>query len=431
MGAPLHTLAANFNGGEMTPLMASRFDSDKLRSGCRTLKNFIVRPYGGVFKRPGTQYVGAVKNSANPVRIIPFRRSTSTNYIIELGDFYMRLWKGGTTPAQVTVSGVTAWAASTAYVVGNLVSSSGTNYYCITAHTSGGSFSVGSNWYALTGSIFEVPTPWAKADIFALQYTQINDIMFFTHPSYPPYRLSRFAETNCVIDLVPFTFAPSLDVNTTRTAVQVQYNVNIWVTSTAYSVGTMVANLQTVGLNSFTEIYTCTVAHTSGSSTQPGVGASWQSNWNLGTSKTVAAAWATSTSYTAGNLVNIGNATYKCNTSHTSGSTTQPGVGGYWATYWTIIGGDYDNGSLTYNLVSTSAAFTSSDVGNTWQLQIGSQNYYRTTSLVISPAVVTTKGIFIQGDLLVSSNWTAGNAPIGALFLESSTDMTTWTRVRE
>ena len=92
MGAPLHTLAANFNGGEMTPLMASRFDSDKLRSGCRTLKNFIVRPYGGVFKRPGTQYVGAVKNSANPVRIIPFRRSTSTNYIIELGDFYMRLW---------------------------------------------------------------------------------------------------------------------------------------------------------------------------------------------------------------------------------------------------------------------------------------------------------------------------------------------------
>lgn len=437
MGAPIHTLHANFNGGEMTPLMLGRFDTDKLRSGCRTLKNFIVRPYGGVFKRPGTRYVGATKTAANKARLIAFKRSTSTNYVLELGDFYMRLWKGGSSPSQVTVSGVSAWAANTAYAQGALVSNGGTNYYCKVAHTSGSVFSgAGTNWYALTGSIFEIPTSWALADIFDLQFTQINDVMFFTHPSYPPYRFSRFAETNCVLELVPFTFAPSLDVNTSRTAVQIQRNISAWVTSTAYAVGAQVTSTQTVGsgtsvTSTYTEVYTCTVAHTSGSTTQPGVGASWTSNWNLGTSTQIAAAWVTATSYTAGQFVKDNNVTYKCTTSHTSGATSEPGVGGLWASYWTVYGGDYDRGSYTYNLVSTDAVFTSADVGNTWLVQIGMQSYYRATSLVTTPAVVTTKGIFIQGDCLVTTNWTAGNAMVGPLFLESSTDMTTWNRIRE
>ena len=438
MGAPIHSLHANFNGGELTPLMSGRFDSDKLRSGCKTLQNFIVRPYGGVFKRPGTQYVGAAKSNSYAPRLISFRRSTSTNYILELGDFYMRFWKGGSSPTQVTVSGVSAWTATTAYSVGNLVTNGGTNYYCTTAHTSGGSFS-STNWYALTGSIYEIPTPWAIADVFNLQFTQINDVMFFAHPSYKPYRFSRYAETNTVLELVPFTFAPSLDVNTSRTATQVQFITAAWVTSTAYAVGAQVTSTQTVGsgtslTSTYTEIYTCTVAHTSGSTTQPGVGASWQSYWNLGTSSTISTQWATSTSYTVGQYVRNNNVTYRCTTAHTSGSTgttTQPGVGSYWATYWTIYAGDYDNGSLTYNLTSTDAVFTSADVGNTWLLEIGVQSYSRQISLVTVPPVVTCKGFYTQGDFIVSTNWTAGNAPIGTLFLESSTDNTTWNRVRE
>jgi hypothetical protein len=337
----------------------------------------------------------------------------------------------------VTVSGVSAWQASTAYAVGALVSSGGVNYYCTTAHTSGSSFSDGSNWYALTGSIYEIPTPWAKADIFSLQYCQINDILFFTHPSYQPYRLSRYAETNCVIDLVPFTFAPSLDVNTTRTSVQVQYNVSAWASGVAYTVGQQVLSKQTVGsgtnvVSTYTEVYTCTVNHTSGSSTQPDDGSSWASYWNLGTSSQIAAAWANGTSYSVGNFAKNNNVTYKC-TANNTGSTTvnQPGVGSQWASYWTIYSGDFDNGNLTYSLVSTDAAFSSADVGNTWLIQVGTQNYYRNISLVTSPPVATSKGVFIEGDMLVTSNWTAGDSPIGAIYLESSTDMTTWTRVRE
>ena len=55
-----------------------------------------------------------------------------------------------------------------------------------------------------------------------------------------------------------------------------------WTTSTAYAVNDTVENNGSG--------YICTVAHTSGASTEPGVGASWTSNWDLfveGTDKTM------------------------------------------------------------------------------------------------------------------------------------------------
>ena len=43
-----------------------------------------------------------------------------------------------------------AWAATTAYVVDDMVQSSGNSYMCILAHTSGGAFATGSNWELLS-----------------------------------------------------------------------------------------------------------------------------------------------------------------------------------------------------------------------------------------------------------------------------------------
>jgi hypothetical protein len=430
MGAPIHTLKANFNGGEMTPLMAGRFDTDKLPSGCLTMKNFIVRPYGGIFKRPGTQYVGAAK-STGTTRAVSFRRSTSTNYILELGDYYMRMWKGGNSPAQVTVSGVAAWAASTAYAVGALVSNSGTNYYCKVAHTSGGSFSVGSNWYALSGSIYEIPTPWAAADVFGLQYTQINDVMFFTHPSYPSQRLSRYAETNCVLQPVPFTFAPTLDVNTSRASVQIQYTIQPWVNNgTSHAIGDRVLGITAPWVN---EVFTCVAVHVPNATySEPGIGASWKSYWALGASSVLAADWATSTSYSSGTVIRYLQVVYKCTQSHTSSALNQPAVGAYWASYWTISTGDYDNGSLSYNLVATDSTFASSDVGSTWFLQVGGSP--QTVQLLLNlgnNVLQTSSRIFIQGDVLLSTAWFSSNAPVGSIYLESSSDGTTWSRAHE
>ena len=45
-----------------------------------------------------------------------------------------------------------AWAATTAYATDDVVSNGGSTYMCIVAHTSGASFSVGSNWDMMAGA---------------------------------------------------------------------------------------------------------------------------------------------------------------------------------------------------------------------------------------------------------------------------------------
>ena len=45
-----------------------------------------------------------------------------------------------------------AWAATTAYALDDVVTNGGNTYICIAAHTSGASFSVGSNWSLMAGA---------------------------------------------------------------------------------------------------------------------------------------------------------------------------------------------------------------------------------------------------------------------------------------
>ena len=45
------------NGGEMSPKIDCRVDTEKYSSGCRTLDNFIPEKYGCVERRPGTIFI--------------------------------------------------------------------------------------------------------------------------------------------------------------------------------------------------------------------------------------------------------------------------------------------------------------------------------------------------------------------------------------
>jgi len=130
-----------------------------------------------------------------------------------------------------------------------------------------------------------------------------------------------------------------------------------WATATAYAVNDAVSN----GGSS----YVCISAHTSGSTTEPGVGASWQAEWDLmasagadgadgtngtdgadGTNGTDGAdgldvswrgAWVTSTAYAVNDAVSSGGSSYICTSAHTSGSTTEPGVGASWQAEWDLM----------------------------------------------------------------------------------------------
>lgn len=47
----------NLNGGEFTQKIDTRSDTEKYISGCRILQNMIPTIFGGVEKRPGTEFI--------------------------------------------------------------------------------------------------------------------------------------------------------------------------------------------------------------------------------------------------------------------------------------------------------------------------------------------------------------------------------------
>ena len=215
-------MMASFNGGELAPSLDGRVDLNKYASGCKILENFIPMVQGPARRRSGTRYVTEVKNSANRCWLIRFEFSETQAYIMEFGDQYIRFY---TNQGQLQTGSVTAWATSTAYKIGDLRSNGGVNYYCRVAHTSG-TFSTdlaAGRWYALTGTIYEIPSPYTSADMtnsngtLRLRMVQSADVVYITHPNYAPRKLSRFGATNWQLSEVQFANGPFEDIDPDNT----------------------------------------------------------------------------------------------------------------------------------------------------------------------------------------------------------------------
>lgn len=161
-----HRHINNFNAGEISPLMGARVDSEKYGFACRKLENFIPRIYGGAFRRPGMEYLGTVGDAATKVRLIPFNYSATTRFVIEIGQEYMRFWSNGIRVVDVS---------------DNLVF---------------------------------VNTPYQEAELFELQWVQLNDVAYFTHPNHPPYKLVRVADDNWTFIPVEWAWPPVKAENT-------------------------------------------------------------------------------------------------------------------------------------------------------------------------------------------------------------------------
>ena len=203
---------ASFVGGELTPSLHSRVDINKYTYGLKTLRNFFVMRQGGASNRSGTEYIATVKDSSKRVKLIPFIFNSDQTYILEFGDSYIRFYRNG---SQIVVSGITAWDSGTNYVVGDLASSGGVNYYCISGHINHTPPN-GTYWYALTGSIYEIPSSYAEAHLQDIQFVQSGDIITLTHQSYAPMELRRSGHTSWVLSTI--TFAPSISAPTNVTA---------------------------------------------------------------------------------------------------------------------------------------------------------------------------------------------------------------------
>lgn len=198
-------LSRSFAAGELAPELYGRLDLAKYPAGLALMRNFIALPHGPAMNRAGTEFVWETKTSAAVSRLIPFSYNNTQTFAIEVGAGYFRFH----TQAAVLLAGSpTAWSGATNYVIGDLVSSGGANYYCISAHINHAPPN-GTYWYAMpaTGE-YEIPNPYLAAELFDIHYVQSADVITLVHPLHPVQELRRYGATNWQL------FAPTFSAPT-------------------------------------------------------------------------------------------------------------------------------------------------------------------------------------------------------------------------
>lgn len=237
MTDPVRLTQTAFVGGEVTPELEARGELDKYGVALRTAFNVIIRRHGGASARPGTKFIGEVKDSADLARLLPFTFSTEQEYQLLLGDQHFRIIKDeafvletaknitGITQANPGVLEVTGHGYSVnhpIYVVsvGGMTELNGRfflvnsvpdanhitlrdrwgvviNTTALTAYTSGGTVS----------KVHEVALPYSDAQAQDVDYEQTADTMFLTHMSYAVRKLTRSGHTTWALTSAAFATA--------------------------------------------------------------------------------------------------------------------------------------------------------------------------------------------------------------------------------
>jgi len=195
------TFFRSFAGGELSPEMFGRIDDVKFQTGAAKLRNFIAMPQGPAENRPGTAFVRAVKNSAKRTRLIPFTYSTTQTMVLELGDGYIRFHTQGAT---LLVGAPALYNPALTYAIGALVSNAGLVYYATAPVPLATNPPNAAYWYLISTPAYEIPTPYAEADLFDLHYVQSADVLTIVHPNYAPRELRRLSATSWTLSTISF-----------------------------------------------------------------------------------------------------------------------------------------------------------------------------------------------------------------------------------
>lgn len=163
MAPSVAPLQGHFDGGEVSPLLYGRVDSERYKSSLALCKNWIPTIQGGLTRRPGTYFIN--KTAGSSARLIPFEFSTTQAYILEFGLGYIR-------------------------------------FYADYGQIQSG------------GGPYEVTTPYT--DVSRLRYTQSADVLYLVHPDHPPMKLERFGQTNWQLVQISFIDGPYRSINTSQ-----------------------------------------------------------------------------------------------------------------------------------------------------------------------------------------------------------------------
>lgn len=150
----------SFSRGILSPSLQGRVDLEQYALGVKNLQNGFVLQEGCVVNRPGLEYLGEVKNSNKKTRLIPFVFNAAENYVLELGEQYIRFITDG------------------GYILDD------------------------------DNEIYEISTPYLEEDLFSLDYVQQADVITFVHANHEPYDLSRLNHSEWTFTKV--LFEPSI-----------------------------------------------------------------------------------------------------------------------------------------------------------------------------------------------------------------------------
>lgn len=226
----------SFSGGEISPSLYGRVDLTKYATGLRKCRNFAVARHGGVFNRPGTEFIAEVKDSTKTVRLLPFIFNETQTYVLEFGDLYMRVFREGTQVRETEKNITGATQANPCQITSNAHGfSNGQEVYISSV---GGMTELNARWFKVAGvaantftlqymdgtnvnstafgayttggtaaRVYEISTPYVEADLQSLQIAQSADVITIVHPNYAPRELTRTGHTSWA--LATITFAPS------------------------------------------------------------------------------------------------------------------------------------------------------------------------------------------------------------------------------
>lgn len=240
-------LQASFAKGEISSSLYGRVDTAAYQVALRTARNVVIHTHGGVSNRPGTVFLGPVKDHTASPRLIDFQFKTSDTYVLEFGNLYMRVIRddahvletgvvvSGATQADPVVITATAHGFSDGdevYISGVVgmteingkrfdVASKTANTFELTDQVTGANIDgTGFTAYSSAGTVarvFTLTTPYITADLRELKYVQSADVMTLTHPTYEARELTRTDHDAWTLDVITFEPAQAFPTGQTVT----------------------------------------------------------------------------------------------------------------------------------------------------------------------------------------------------------------------
>jgi hypothetical protein len=125
--------------------------------------------------------------------------SGTTYYVVApaANSFKVAATAGGAA-IDITGAGTGTITGSRVYGKGEIAKSAGINYYSLADGNTNHAPPNATYWYAMPTSpnLYEIPNPFAAADLFDIHFVQSADVLTLVHPSYAPLELRRIGATN-------------------------------------------------------------------------------------------------------------------------------------------------------------------------------------------------------------------------------------------